>query len=372
MKYAFSLLILLFFAAASHFSITLAADLLVLPDDNEPGVFESPDSPYTPSPQLQPQSPSAAPLQRPTTSIGLPQTDSAETPQVRPTMRSQTDADHPFSQLQFDVIDPNSKITGKPLTICEMLESVSSPQTRCQLLHAYWALAGELAKYKIARTKQAQLTQWGGKYGAIGAKSAVFQAAEKQAIAQRQSSELHVILKQTELAALLKQTSGYYKPIVQANQTATEQLPIPCDLPFIGVYQTHVNRLVQYRPASNLVLLDKTIAIRRQIFETKCEEFNATAELFNAILNSEPSVEALIQTTNQYYATHGECIDAIIAYNEVIAEYVALTVGPEITGRRLLKTLIQLNPEPNQSSEVSEPTENPADSVPVVERGYAF
>ena len=360
MKYSFPLIALLLFAATQGFSTTFDDDPYSPGETNLVNETNLDDAPPWPlasplSEPLQPQQPSVSPPQplRPTTA------DS----QVRSSLRSQIDPDHPFSQLRFDTIDPNSRITGQPLTVCEMLEPVSSPQTRCQLLHAYWSLSGELAKYKLAIAKQNQLSQWAGKYGATGAKSTVFQAAEKQAVAQRNSIELRVILKQTEFAALLRQT-GYYRPIVQANQSAAEQLPIPCDLPFIGVYQTHVNQLVQYRPASNLVLLDKAIALRRQIFEAKCEEFNAMDELFSAIQNSETSVESLIQANNEYYATYAECIDAIVAYNETIAEYVALTVGPEISGRRLLMTLLRLNPEQNSIATGS--TEDPANSVPVV------
>ena len=327
MKYSFPLIILFLFAAVQGFS-AVYDDYSSLPDSDDAD-FNVTIEPSYPSPSpfgpIQP-----TPLQNPAT-IGSSQV----TTQVRPTMRSQMDPDHPFSQLQFDTVEPGSRITGKPLTICEMLEPVSSPQTRCQLLHAYWSLAGELAKYKIALLKQEQLSKW-AKDGSNLSQAAVFQAAEKQAIAQRQSLELHIILKQTQLAALLRQT-GYYRPIVQANQAVTEQLPIPCDLPFIGVYQTHVNQLVQYRPtspSSNLVLLDKTITLRRQIFEAKFEESNATAELFDVIRKTETSPTALIQAHHQYFVTYAESIDAIISYNETIAEYVALTVGPEITGRR--------------------------------------
>lgn len=311
----------------------------------------------------QPRQPLAQPPAQPTLPVVADTAEPDETTQVRDSMRSLIDPNHPFYQLRLDSepIDPNSKITGKPLTICEMLESVSSPQTRCQLLHAYWALAGEIAKYKIAMFRQVQLSKWVREIGSTDAKLPIFQAAEKQAIAQCQSLELRVILKQNELASLLKQT-GYYKPVVQANQAGAEPLPIPDDLPFVKVYTTHVNQLAQYRPASNLILLDKTITLRKQIFESKFQEFAASEELFNAIqdasLKSQASVESLILAHSQYLAAYGECTDAIIEYNDSIADYVAQTVGPEITGRRLLATLIHLNPEP---------ADNPADSVPVVE-----
>jgi len=366
MKYTFSLIILFFFAASQGLyaqGYSLDDDgMNPLPtefgtDDSDPYQSPSVSQPTSTQPYFQPQTASSPqPLARPT------QTDSLRVPF---SMRSQMDPDNPFSRLQLDSapVDTNSRITGKPLTVCEMLEFVSSPQTRCQLLHAYWGLAGEIAKYKILLVKQVQITKWTRDHGSTNARSPVFQAAGKHVIAQCQSQELLVILKQTELAALLKQT-GHSRPIVQANQPVDEQLPIPADLPFIGGYQTHVNQLVQFRPTSNLVLLDKTIALRKQLFESKFDESAAMEELIRSLENSEDSVAALIQANSQYFASYAECIDAIIAYNETIAEYVALTVGPEITGRRLLRTLIQLNPEQNSESHHSE---NPADSVPVVE-----
>ena len=311
-------------------------------------------SPYPTQPAAQP-----VPLS------SQPKPLAAKTVAVSATLRSQMDPNHPFYQLQLDTapVDPNSTITGKSLTICEMLESVSSPQTRCELLHAYWKLSGEIAKYKITLFKQTQLTKWSGEIGSTSPKFPTFQAAEKKAIAETKSQEILVTLRQMELASLLKQT-GYIKSVVQANQAGTEQLPIPCDLPFILVYQTHVNQLVQYRPGSNLLLLDKTISLRKQLFEAKLQEFSAAEDFFGAVqdsmMKSQSSAEALILAHGQYLTEYAEYTDAIIAYNESIADYVAETVGPEITGRRLLMTLIKLNPE--------EP-ENAADQVPVVKQG---
>ena len=374
MKYSLSLVVLFFFAVAQGFSATFDEDGFWPqvstgdPEESE-GIGESSSFPSSqqsrpfPQPSLSPsqsQPQPQSPLQRATAAGSVPNESPGET-RVRLSMRSQMDPDNPFSGLLLDSrpVDPNSRITGKPLTLCEMLESVSSPQLRCQLLHAYWALAGEIAKYKIALIKQAQFSEWVRDPDSAGSQSSMLQAAQRRAIAQSETRELLVILKQTELAALLRQT-GHYRPVVQATQAGTEQLPIPIDLPFIGVYETHVHQLVQYRPVSNLLLLDKTISLRKQIFESKFEESGATKELFDAIRGSRPSAESLIQMTNQHYEAYVEFIDAIIAYNEAIAEYVALSVGPEVTGRRLLMTLIQLNPE------TSEPTENPADSVPVL------
>ena len=322
------------------------------------GVFPT----ETPAPAESPYSP---PAEQPPAPQNQPKPLAAKTVGVPAAMRSQLDPNHPFYQLQFDAapVDSNSTITGKPLTIYEMLQSVSSPQSRCELLHAYWKLTGEIAKYKIAMFKQTQLTKWSGEIGSTSPKFPTFQAAEKKAIAETKSQEILVILRQMELASLLKQT-GYIRPVVQANQAGTEQLPIPCDLPFILVYQTHVNQLAQYRPGSNLLLLDKTISLRKQLFETKLQEFSAAEDFFEAVqdsmIKSQASAEALILAHSQYLADYAEYTDAIIAYNESIADYVAETVVPEITGRRLLMTLIKLNPE--------EP-ENAADQVPVVQRG---
>lgn len=337
-----------------------------------------------PSRQGQPPGPrpqgarQAAPTRAPQPSqMSLPEPEEEPTPQnsraIQDSLRSLMDQNNPFASLQLssNPVDPNSTVSGDPLTIYEMLENVFSPHQRTQLLHVYWDLVGEIAKYKLAIQKSSQLATWTNATDTTHKKYPVLLAAAQLAQTQQDSQELIVLKKQAVLASLMKRT-GATRTIVLASQNAGTPgaNPIPVDLPFIGEYKSKVNQLVHYKPTgSDLFQMDKIIKIQRQLMGAKGQETINADALFTQVQKSQGSVESWIFTQDLYFSTYNVYLDAIIEYNRHIADYVKETVGPETTGRPLLTTIIQLNPLPAATplNGTESGSYDPANNVPTVE-----
>lgn len=277
--------------------------------------------------------------------------------------RSVIDPEHPFYILRIGEApsDANARIYGQSLTVYEMLRPIQSPQARRKLLHAYWELSGAIAQYKLANFKKTQYTDWiadlSGNADAAFVK--VFQSAETLAEAKTRTLELRAIQKQHALALLLQQ-HGVYQPVIHAaNRPSNEMpLPIPADLPLVGGYNTQANQMVRYRNApSRIMQLDREIALQKEILDAKFREFDAASQYCDAVRESGPRAEGIIDSYNQQIATQAEALDEIVKYNQLIADYVAETIGPEVTGQRLIRILLR-TPQPN-SQPNSQPNTQP-------------
>ncbi len=287
--------------------------------------------------------------------------------------------------MSSEPVDPHSIITGQPLPLAELLQNTTSPQLRGQLLHAYWELAGEIAKYKILYFKETQISSWVrellNKRETDSARVRLFQSAEKWANEERKTAELQVLIKQNELAALQDRQKGYGQ-VVFANEPQGRELPIPCDFPLVVPYNTQANQMVQYRQLTTKALsLDKRIPLQQRLIVSKTGAVAAGEEYFNTLLSAgattdAATTDALIFTLGQTAALRCELIDEIVEYNREIADYVTETISPEISGRRLLAMLIQLNPadpnsnDPNETSRRSQPLDEAAEianQIPTVE-----
>lgn len=264
--------------------------------------------------------------------------------------KSLIDPDHLFHQLRLDgdPVDPNSKVIGRPLTIYEMLQSVHSPKVRSRLLRSYWDLSGAIAKYKIAVNRWNQIAFWNKESsGGTLQGNNPFSAAQKMAESQMKTAELRVIQKQDELSSLLRQY-GVYRPVVPANQKEEQLPPIPTDFPLIGAYNTQVNQLVRYRQVpSRATRLDKSIALQKQIIDSKLNELDAAMQYSALVDRNNGGDHGIISSYLQQMSTFEDCVDEVVLYNQMIAEYVGETVGSEVVGRRLMKTFLRLNPEQN-------------------------
>ncbi len=251
-------------------------------------------------------------------------------------------------------------------------------------MHAYWELAGEIAKYKILYFKETQISSWVrivlNNRETNSARTRLFQSAEKWANEERKTAELQVLIKQNELAALQDRQKGYGQ-VVFANEPQNRPLPIPCDFPLVVPYNTQANQMVQYRQLTTKALsLDKRLPLQQRLIVSKTGAVAAGEEYLNELCSSEAptdmaTTDALIFTLGQTVVLRCELVDEIVEYNREIADYVTETISPEISGRRLLAMLIQLNPadpnsdDSNETSQRSQPlgaTAEIANHIPTV------
>ena len=227
---------------------------------------------------------------------------------------SMVSTEHPFRQYWGVPNDPQAKMTGKAMTVTELLAGTRSPLVRCQLLQAYWELGGLLAVYHF-RCETERLAS-----GAGGAENMLALLQE-----QRRTSELEFIKQQWALAALLKQYKGH--------TIRESELPIPADYPLYPRYQTYAEKFAR---TERTQYLGRMIPIQEQLIESK----NGIWKVASAM--SQSSSQPFIMILNQRTTAFLDLTGAVIEYNKMIAEYATETIPPNVNPQQLVAAVVRL------------------------------
>lgn len=126
---------------------------------------------------------------------------------------------------------PQSRLSGRRVTIGSALSAVVDRRRQLEVCHAYWRLAEAVADYHFALEHENQLQH----LQAAADDAAAWRAALASSSAQLQEAELSAVAAQHELAALMRLPS-------------TSPLPLPADRPHVGPYRTHFKELFSMRP----------------------------------------------------------------------------------------------------------------------------
>jgi|GEM_PF-2918750 len=225
-------------------------------------------------------------------------------------------ADHPFRQYWGVPNDPQTKITGKPMTVAELFAGTPrSSAVRSQLLQAYWELSGLLAIYHF-RYETERLAS-----GAAGQQQELMALLREQ----RRTAEVEFIKQQWVLAELLKLYKGW---------TLQESgLPIPADYPLYPRYQTHAAQIARTERTRHL---GRMIPIQEQLIESKNGTWRAASEMIPSA--SQPFFAISTQRTMAFL----DLTRAIVGYNKMIAEYALETIPPNISQQQLVGTVVRL------------------------------
>jgi len=291
----------------------------------EPPVPPSPAAPVA-APAAPVAAPAAAPIARAVPKAVAATANPAaanplmqSTPQQQPLLRSpqfETAApvDHPFRQYLGIPSDPQTKITGKPMTVTELFTGTRSSAVRCQLLQAYWELSGLLAIYHF-RCEAERLAVAGAQQ----------EGMTTLLSEQRRTAEIEFIKQQWVLAELLKQYKG---------RTLREvELPIPADYPLYPRYQTHAGKIAR---TERTQYLGRMIPIQEQLIESKNGTWRAASEM--ATSGSQPFFAVASQRTMAFLGL----TEAIIEYNKMIAEYALETIPPNASQQQLVGAVVRL------------------------------
>ena len=257
-------------------------------------------------------------------------------PQQQPSLRSpqyesMVNIEHPFRQYWGVPNDPQTKITGKPMTVAELFAGTRFPAVRTQLLQTYWELSGLLAVYHFRCETERQAS------GATGQQPEMMTLLREQ----RRTAEMEFIKQQCVLAELLKQCKGR---ILRASE-----LPIPTDYPLYPQYQTHADKIAR---TERTQYLGRMIPIQEQLIESKNGTWRAASEM--TLSASQP----FFMTSNQRTMAFLDLTKAIIEYNKMIAEYALETIPSNISQRQLVGAVVRLPkssamPEQPQSHQVA-------------------
>ena len=223
--------------------------------------------------------------------------------------------EHPFRQYWGTPNDPQTKITGKPMTVAELFAGTRSSAVRNQLLQSYWELSGLLAIYHF-RCEAERLAS-----GAAGQQQDMMTLLREQ----RRTAEVEFIKQQWVLAEFLKQYKG---------RTLREtELPIPADYPLYPKYQTHANLIAR---TERTQYLGRMIPIQEQLIESKNGSWKAASEMMPSA--SHP----LFAVSSQRTMTFLDLTKAIVDYNKMIAEYALETIPSNASQQQLVGAVVRL------------------------------
>ena len=233
-----------------------------------------------------------------------------------PQRETVVNVDHPFRQYWGSPNDPQTKITGKPMTVAELFAGTRSPAARNQLLQAYWELCGLLAAYHF-RCETEKLAS-----GAAGQQQDMTTLLREQ----RRTAEMEFIKQQWVLAELLKQYKG---------RTLREsELPIPADYPLYPKYETHAGKIAR---TERTQYLGRMIPIQEQLIESKNGTWKAASEM--APNAAQPFFVVSSQRTTAFL----DLTRAIVDYNKMIAEYALETIPPNASPHQLVGAVVRLS-----------------------------
>ncbi len=251
-------------------------------------------------------------------------------------LRSVAPKDNSFAAFFVAVMDANSAIKGKPLTLAELLEGVRGSQARQQLLRAYWALSGKLAKYNFRILTEQNVSAW----SKTNSTDEILSTALKMASQRRRAAELAVIQEQWQLVEQIKR----HKAIVLTEAT----LPIPCDYPVFKDYTTHAEKFARSQRSQQL---GRMIPLQEQLVASQMASASLSIQLLSKMQIRSGDSGLLMNAANQQSQLCDEMIAAIISLNDMIGEYATETVGASVSHDQFVGTLIELpktaNPLPN-------------------------
>lgn len=242
----------------------------------------------------------------------------------------------PITRLLHDTIatDDPRKLTGRELTLSELIPERTDKSRRLQIIKAYWHLAISTADYHFA----------------VAETNAVVRVpAPRDSLEDAQWNLVLAATRAREMETKLVAVNAQLDLVEKIGGWTSEELPLAKDTPFVGRYETHY---AQYAKLGHLPQglrkIDRSLPNLLGLIEARFDAVEAAAQAYSATSASSRSGAASTEPLARiFYALRDQRIamlGAIRDYNDLIAEY-ALSVSP-ITSRRddLVAMLIEVKP----------------------------
>ncbi len=227
------------------------------------------------------------------------------------------------------VLPTGGAITGRRVTLMDVLANTIQQQRQAEITHAYWRLAEAVAEYHFAFAENAAISQ----IQVRPADAAMLKTAQSSAAAALEAAEVAAREAQNALAdaALLPMDAG---------------LPLPADPPHVGPYRTQFDELFALRAAPPQArLIDRTLPIQRRVIDLRAEAVHAAGDALEAVIDAYREGRIGFTTVLAAMGQLGRQRQALIAavgrYNHDIADYALAVVAPGTTGSGLIGMLIR-------------------------------
>ena len=268
-------------------------------------------------------------------------------------LRSVAATDHPFYDYFKSSNDPNSPIQGKPYTVAQLLNGARDPAARRQLLVTYWELAGLLAEWNMRfdSERRAELWYTEANNARNTPRAESFAAAVLLTRQQRKTTEISFARKQYQLVEQLRSLRGV--------TLAAKDYPIPCDYPIAKNYVTYVDKIARSERAR---YFGRLIPHQAELVEAR-KKFRQAADgsFLSTTQNSQASPQDYVKVLNLRTDAFVELVASVVDYNKTIAEYMAETVGSNVSHYRLLGAVLELpkTDAMTQPTQLASPPSNP-------------
>jgi len=225
-------------------------------------------------------------------------------------------------------------ISGKPLTLAEVLERVPDRQQQIAATKSYWRLATARADFHFARDAYDRLLGiTGDQQNLPGVQAAL--AAQRAA---RRDAELALTRAQYELAE-------------QISLLSSDALPLPVDRPHVGEYRTWFDKIFAGRPAPPAArLVNATIPLRRQAIDAHGAAVLAAVDALDATgddyQRGAADLAAVLTCLEQLSHQRRAFVAAVRDYNYDIGDYAFMMAPEGISTTKLVGMLIKTEATP--------------------------
>jgi hypothetical protein len=230
-----------------------------------------------------------------------------------------------------------SRLSGRPITLAEVIAGAASRSEQSQRIEAYWELCWSVAEYYLGIGEHEELRRLPP---AVPRNSAVWQQAEKDLALRIDTSERAARASQYRLANWLGGS-----------------LPLPGDMPHCGSYHSRYEQIFAGRASAEAEALSELLPLRYAELKDAAAAVAQVQERLDAIQsmgNEESDGSGTLRALELWTLRRRAFIQIARDYNRRIARYSELATPGEVPADRLISMLI-LREKPSTAARTSSP-----------------
>jgi hypothetical protein len=218
---------------------------------------------------------------------------------------------------------------GRRLSLVEILSSSAGRRTLS--VQTYWRLAASVGEYCFALSDEQFLSNLGTPQDAYH--QALLTAAASMARARRHEAGLSLRSRQEQLAE-------------QIQWATPGQLPWPAEPPLVSAYETRFERLFAGQPAPRrLHQIHRALPELQTLIDLQASAVIATSRALEAATDAyrrrQATIPDILSAHQALRAERQRFLEAVLAYNDQIAEYAMAVASGVAQPDRLASTLIR-------------------------------
>jgi hypothetical protein len=222
-------------------------------------------------------------------------------------------------------------LDGQGVTLAEVLSGATSAEQRVRATRMYWQLAKLAAEYRFCVEETNLLSDLPVPRAAH--EQAVLTSVQTSAKAEEARVRLAAVRSQHQLAAL-------------GMRTEAVRLPLPADLPFVGVYDTRFDSFqARGLGVELLARIHATLPIQRDVLLRQADAVYAAdaalRQLQQAYQAGQVPVSGVLDGFGQLQRQRRALLTSVLEYNESIAEYALAVASPHLPVDRIVGMLIE-------------------------------